>query len=125
MQYPPYPKTSEGGPPLFPGRRMEGMTVVLITVGALVAFAAVAGLVGLIVFAQVYGKVHEDTRWDKGAAVTTCRTGGEARRPVAGVRIADEAVGRGTYTVSRPRPESRAGPGAPPFGLRCGVSGVE
>ncbi|MET7340350.1 hypothetical protein ACIOEZ_03410 [Streptomyces sp. NPDC087866] len=73
MQYPPYPNTPEGGPPLFPGRRMGGMTIALITVGGLIALAAVAGLVVLILFAHVYGKVHEDVYWDNGVTVTSCR----------------------------------------------------
>ncbi|MGW2471969.1 hypothetical protein [Streptomyces sp. NPDC001665] len=100
MQYPPYPKTSEGGPPLFPGRRMGGMTIALITVGGLIAVAAVGGLVGLIVFAHAYGEVHADTRYPyDDVTVTSCRTDDETHRPVAGVRITSEAARRGRYTV--------------------------
>ncbi|MGQ4490522.1 hypothetical protein ACN6LM_001143 [Streptomyces sp. SAS_281] len=99
MRYPPYPQTSEGGPALFPGRRTGGMTVALITVGALIALAVVGGLVGLIVFARAYGEVHEDIHPDQDVTVTSCRTDGETRRPVAGVRITSEAARRGTYTV--------------------------
>ncbi len=100
MQYPPYPKTSEGGPPLFPGRRMGGMTIALITVGGLIALAAVGGLVAMILFAHAYGEVHADMRYPyDDVTVTSCRMDEETRRPVAGVRITSEAARRGTYTV--------------------------
>ncbi|MCX0245720.1 hypothetical protein [Streptomyces drozdowiczii] len=76
------------------------MTVALITVGALIAVAAVAGLVGLVVFAHAYGEVHADMRYPyDDVTVTSCRMDEETRRPVAGVRITSEAARRGTYTV--------------------------
>ncbi|NEC63396.1 hypothetical protein [Streptomyces sp. SID9727] len=96
MRYPPYPNTSQGGPPLFPGHRMGGWTVALITVGALIGVA----VVGLVAYIWASGKVHENLRFpDEDVTVTSCGRDEVTGRPVAGVRVTSEAARPGTYTV--------------------------
>ncbi|MEV5601018.1 hypothetical protein AB0L33_06210 [Streptomyces sp. NPDC052299] len=122
MQYPPYPKTSEGGPPLFPGHRMGGMTVALVTVGGLIALAVVGGLVGLIVFAHGYGEVHADMRFPADdVTVTSCDRDEVTGRPVAGIRVTSEAARPGTYTVHVVFRDLR---GAKGRGVEAGEGGV-
>ncbi|WLQ35946.1 hypothetical protein P8A18_22065 [Streptomyces castrisilvae] len=97
MTYPPYPNTSESGPPLFPGRPMPGWALALIVAtGALVVLA----LLMLVGFSYVYGKNHEDMRFPSDdVTVSSCRLDATTGRPMAEVRVTSRATRRGTYTV--------------------------
>lgn len=97
MTYPPYPSTSQSGPPLFPGRPMPGWAVALIVAtGALVVLA----LLVLMGFSYVYGKNHEDMRFPSDdVTVSSCRLDATTGRPMAEVRVTSRATRRGTYTV--------------------------
>ncbi|TRV79457.1 hypothetical protein FKN01_09895 [Streptomyces sp. 130] len=122
MRYPPYPDTSQGGPPLFPGRRTGGGTVALITVGGLVG-AAVVGLLGtLFAYIWVSGRVHENLRFPvEDVTVTSCARDEVTGRPVAGVRVTSEAARPGTYTVHVVFRDLRGGGGR---GADAGEGGV-
>ncbi|WP_405899608.1 hypothetical protein OG242_20855 [Streptomyces sp. NBC_00727] len=112
MHYPPYPNTSEGGPPLFPGYRMGGWTVAMITVGALVG-VVLLGLFGtLVAYIWASGKVHENMRFPgEDVTVTFCGRDEVTGRPVAGVRVASGAARPGTYTVHVVFRDLRSGKG--------------
>ncbi|SEC71895.1 hypothetical protein SAMN05216483_2262 [Streptomyces sp. 2131.1] len=118
MQYPPYPNTSQGGPPLFGGRRTHGWTLVLVTVSALIA-----GLVGTLgAYIRASGEAHESLRFpDEDVTVTSCGRDGATGRPMAGVRVTSEAARRGTYVVHVVFRDVRSGKGR---GVDAGEGGV-